>query len=304
MTGVRVVNANWEKERVALKQIREQVFVKEQNVHKELEWDGLDGQALHFIAFKDEQAVGCARLLENKKISRMAVLKEYRNQGIGRQIIDHIKRYASQKRYTLLQLSAQCHAFEFYRQSGFNAHSSPYEDADIPHINMECRVFSQDSGLDYTTNQDTKLYHGIHPIEALGYLDIMLSQCKRTLTLCISDLSHPLCRNPSLLRKIQLLARKNRHFKTHILIGQYQPSYNDHTLFKMMNRLSSFVEIRTCKDSINNHWVIDDTAWFEFDGNESRACYSDRARTKHFMERFNRWWHHAKVIQGARHLSI
>jgi len=306
MTGIRVVSTQWEHDRALLREIREQVFILEQGVPKDLEWDNLDASAEHFIAYDGRDAVGCARLIDHKKIGRMAVLASHRQRGVGREILDHIKRHAAQKRYTRLELSAQCHAYHFYRQCGFNATSTPYEDADIPHVDMDCLVFSQDTNANpkYQAGHDTTIYHGTSLLEAKGYLDLSLSQANRSLVLCIKDISHPLCQYESLINRIKLLARTKRHFKTYILLGSYHPTYNDHPLFKLADRLPSYVEIRTTQDPIPCQWLIDSQMWFDFDGVESRACYSDRPKIQNFMERFNKWWQTAKQPLDARRLSI
>jgi len=305
MHNIKVIGASWKKEREALKQIREQVFILEQGVPQNLEWDELDEAAEHFIAYAGNEVVGCARLIDHKNIGRMAVLKAYRNQDIGRKIIDHIKRYASQKRYTLLQLSAQCHAFEFYRRCGFNACSTPYEDADIPHIDMECRVFSQSTEpSQYSLSHDSNLYTGTTPLQAKGYLDILLSQCGNRMLLCFDDLSHPLAKDYGLISKIKFLIKSNRHFKVQILLAKYHPSNNDHGLFKLMSKLPSFIDIRQNSEASGNIWLMDNTAWFTAGNTSSRACYAARGDVKNETERFNRWWQHAKAIQSARRLSI
>ncbi len=305
MQGITVKNVTWSKDRVDLKSIRRDVFVLEQGVDQDLEWDGKDEEAEHYLAYIDGEAVGCARLLDHKKIGRMAVLKLYRGKGIGKEILDHIKRHASQKRYTLLQLSAQCHAYEFYSRSGFNACSQPYIDAGMAHIDMECRVFSQEeSQYQYAFSQDQNIYHGNSTIETAGFFEIMLSQCRRALTLSINDLSHPLTHDPQLLSKISQLARQQKHFKAYILLNNYHASHNDHPLFKLMHKLPSFVKIRNSTENIPNQFLVDGTAWFNLNGNASKVCYSDRSRTKQFMEQFNRSWHQAKELQGARRLSI
>ena len=306
MTRIKVRSTTWDQDRVSLKEIRNQVFIHEQGVSERLEWDKEDTSCEHFVAYMDNEAVGCARLVGNKKIGRMAVLKAYRGKGIGKEILDHIKRHASQKRYTRLELSAQCHAYEFYRSCGFTAHSSPYEDANIPHIDMELRVFShdEDSKSQYYKNSDSDIYHGKSHLEAEGYLDILLSQSHRSIILCINNMQHPLINHEGLINRIKIASRANKHFKTYILVSNYHPSFNDTALFKLADRLPSFIEIKTSSDNIPTHWVFDSNAWMDFDGSESRFCYSDRAKIKHFMERFNKWWSHGKHIMDTRRLSI
>ena len=306
MSNIKVIGAQWSKDRSTLKEIRTEVFVREQGVPEELEMDSLDTTAEHFIAYDNDKPVGCARLIDNKKIGRMAVLSSHRNSGVGKLILDHIKRYAAQKRYTLLQLSAQCHAYNFYQLSEFKAYSKPYEDAGIPHIDMELRTFSKetDHGGQYQLGSDTEIYHGENILEAAGYFDMALSQCSKSLVLALTDLSHPLCNHAHLLEKIKQQARKNRHFKVYILLANYHASYNEHPIFRLADRLPSFIEIKQCNNSFSNQFVIDGVCWFELEGNTSRVCYADRSKTKHFMERFNIWWQGAKSIGNARRLSI
>ncbi len=95
MQGITVKNVTWSKDRVDLKNIRRQAFVLEQKVDQNLEWDGKDESAEHYLAYIDGQTVGCARLLDHKKIGRMAALKAYRGKGVGNEVTDHIKRHAS-----------------------------------------------------------------------------------------------------------------------------------------------------------------------------------------------------------------
>jgi len=306
MTRIKVTSTTWDKDRVSLKEIRNQVFIQEQGVDERLEWDKEDAKCEHFVAYIDNEAVGCARLVDNKKIGRMAVLKAYRGKGVGKEMLDHIKRHASQRRYTRLELSAQCHAYEFYRSSGFSACSSPYEDAGIAHIDMELRVFSQDENTtgQFNIHSDDKIYHGETPLEASGYFDILLSQCRRSMIFCLTDARHPLCNHGNLLSKIKRLAKINKHFKVYILIASYHPSFNDTPLFKLAERLPSFIEIKTTNDAISQHLTFDGSAWMDLYNNESRFCYSDKAKVKHFMERFNKWWAHGKHILDTKRLSI
>jgi predicted GNAT family N-acyltransferase len=306
MTRIKVSSATWDKDRVSLKGIRNQVFIIEQGVSERLEWDNEDAKCQHFIAYINNEAVGCARLVDNKKVGRMAVLKAYRGKSIGKEILDHIKRYASQKRYTRLELSAQCHAYMFYRNSGLTACSAPYNDAGIPHIDMELRVFSHNevTNSQYDMDSDNHIYHAKDNIESQGYIDILLSQCNRSIILCLNDTQHPLINHEHLLSKIKLLARTNKHFKTYILINNHHVNSYGSALFKLADRLPSFIEIKTTANTIPSHCFFDSRAWIDLNGSESRFCYSDRAKVRHFMERFNKWWNHGKHIRDTRRISI
>lgn len=123
----------------SLTMIREKVFIEEQKVTSQLEWDGMDKEAIHFLAFKDEKAIGCARALVIEycmQLGRIAVLKEYRGEGIGSALIEKAMTTAKLNQLSAIYISAQCHAIDFYKKFGFEVTSDIYLDAEIPHRDM------------------------------------------------------------------------------------------------------------------------------------------------------------------------
>ncbi len=116
--------------------IRSSVFIKEQHVPVELEWDEFDNDSTHILAYYDNKAVGTARLLNDGHIGRMAVLKAYRNRNIGGNMLKYILKLAKTKSNHKIELSAQEHAIDFYKKYGFSVTSDVYLDAGIPHYNM------------------------------------------------------------------------------------------------------------------------------------------------------------------------
>ena len=124
---------------VPLTMIREKVFIEEQKVMPQLEWDGMDEEAIHFLVYKDAKAIGCARaiVIENHmQLGRMAILKEYRGEGIGSNLIEKVITTAKLNQLSLIDISAQCHAIDFYKKFGFKVISDIYLDAEIPHRDM------------------------------------------------------------------------------------------------------------------------------------------------------------------------
>lgn len=127
----------WESAKQDIKPIRETVFIQEQHVPAELEWDGLDKESIHMLAIlEDNTPVGTARLLSNGHIGRMAVLREYRNMGIGSAMLSALLEYARKHQINDLFLLAQTQAISFYEQYGFSATGEIFMDADIPHRKM------------------------------------------------------------------------------------------------------------------------------------------------------------------------
>jgi len=130
----------WIDEYELLTMIREKVFIEEQEVTSQLEWDGMDNDAIHFLAFKDKKGVGCARafVIQNRmQLGRMAVLKKYRGEGIGSALIETAITLAKLNQLSGIYISAQCHAINFYKKFGFEVTSDIYLDAEIPHRDMK-----------------------------------------------------------------------------------------------------------------------------------------------------------------------
>lgn len=133
-----IQKVTWQTHAAQLKTVREQVFIVEQQVPINLEWDGLDEVAQHLLALNDAgEAIGCARLLGNGSIGRMAVLKLWRGLGIGSALLNVAIAHHHQQGIKTITLSAQVHAIPFYEKAGFKVCSELYLDANILHVHMQ-----------------------------------------------------------------------------------------------------------------------------------------------------------------------
>jgi len=133
----RVRPARWPEDREALRLVRETVFVQEQKVPAELEWDGMDQKCLHMLA-EDGQGnpIGTGRLLPDGHIGRMAVLREWRGRGVGSALLRALMEAGRQRGFEKMILAAQIQAMPFYEKAGFVAQGGIFDDAGIPHRNM------------------------------------------------------------------------------------------------------------------------------------------------------------------------
>lgn len=140
MTNLIIRLAQIPKELPQVYKIRYLVFQIEQGVDPTLEFDGKDESAHHLIAFLDEKAVGTARIrfLEGQtaKVERVAVLTEFRGQGIGRRLMDYIETFLAERQVTEVYMHAQKPVREFYQKLGFVLEGKEFEEAGIPHITM------------------------------------------------------------------------------------------------------------------------------------------------------------------------
>ena len=140
MKTLEILLLPWQQALQSAYPIRKQVFINEQGVPEELELDEFDSSAIHVLAYQGGQCVATARLVNlgngNAQIGRMAVLANFRGQGIGRQILEKLLLTAKAEGLSSVILHAQLTAIPFYKKLGFVAQGPTYDEAGIPHRNM------------------------------------------------------------------------------------------------------------------------------------------------------------------------
>lgn len=129
--------ANWTHDQNDLKQIRTEVFITEQHVPKDLEWDDDDKYCTHFLARKNGNAIATARLKTNGHIGRMAVLKPERGRSVGSKLLQFVLSYAKSQDLKSVYLNAQIDVIKFYEQYGFTPYGEEFLDAGIAHRAMK-----------------------------------------------------------------------------------------------------------------------------------------------------------------------
>jgi predicted GNAT family N-acyltransferase len=129
--------ADWHADNKAICRVRRQVFIEEQQVPENLEWDGLDESCSHVLATDSkEQPVATARMTPDGHIGRMAVLPEWRQQGVGSAMLKLLVDRAQASGLTEVMLNAQSYATGFYAGHGFEISGKEFMDANIPHRKM------------------------------------------------------------------------------------------------------------------------------------------------------------------------
>ncbi|WP_423453698.1 YbgC/FadM family acyl-CoA thioesterase [Ottowia sp. VDI28] len=121
--------------------VRTEVFVEEQGIAQEDEWDEADATAVHaLVRNRLGQPVGTGRLLQDSagvaRIGRMAALHPLRGAGIGQAVMAALEQAARDRGDTQVVLSAQRSAEDFYRRLGYAPNGEPYEEVGIAHIPM------------------------------------------------------------------------------------------------------------------------------------------------------------------------
>jgi YbgC/YbaW family acyl-CoA thioester hydrolase len=138
---VDVRTGSWAQLGDAAQAIRTAVFVQEQQIPADLEWDAADAVAVHALACNRLRApLATGRLLEHVpgvgKIGRMAVLPAWRGSGVGRQVLDALMQAARERGDREVLLHAQCSAEPFYQRAGFTSRGPRFDEAGIPHVEM------------------------------------------------------------------------------------------------------------------------------------------------------------------------
>jgi len=128
--------ADWQADRDILRALRQEVFVREQSVPADMEWDEFDAQSRHVVAMMDSIPIGTGRLLPDGHIGRMAVLRAWRGKGAGSALLTVLMEIARELGMHRVQLNAQVQALPFYLSHGFQAEGEEFLDAGIPHRRM------------------------------------------------------------------------------------------------------------------------------------------------------------------------
>jgi predicted GNAT family N-acyltransferase len=140
MDSLEIKTVQYQDSMVAINQIRTKVFQEEQGVSAELEFDGLDASAIHFLAYVNSKAVGTARIREIDadavKIERLAVLPDYRKQGLGKQLMRSALSTIAQRGKCLVIVHAQVYIAQLYQQLGFAIVGEQFNEAGISHVKM------------------------------------------------------------------------------------------------------------------------------------------------------------------------
>ena len=140
MTSIEIKTVQYQDEITAIKYIRTKVFQEEQGVSAELEFDGLDPDVLHLLAYIQDEAVGTTRIREidrhTAKIERLAVLPDARKQGVATNLMSAALDAISQQNKTTVIVHAQEYIASLYHQLGFAIVGEKFSEAGIPHVKM------------------------------------------------------------------------------------------------------------------------------------------------------------------------
>ncbi|WP_446380408.1 GNAT family N-acetyltransferase [Coleofasciculus sp. E2-BRE-01] len=140
MSHITFKTVNYKEYSAAIQGVRRSVFHIEQGVDPSLDLDGKDETADHILAYVENQAVGTVRVRyldhQTAKIERLAVLSEFRGQGIGKRLMQEALNIAANKQINTVVIHAQDYVKSLYLKLGFLPEGELFEEAGISHVKM------------------------------------------------------------------------------------------------------------------------------------------------------------------------
>lgn len=323
---IHVVPVDWSSHQQQLNEVRDAVFVQEQGVPRELEWDGLDANASHFLAINEAgQAIGCARLLDTGQIGRMAVVASERGRGTGRRLLDAAIEKARQDGHGEVFVHAQTQVARFYREAGFLPEGKEFMEADIPHIAMRMIlpvefqpsreplaspvIVPQASDAD-DARAGLRHLHG-EP-ECIDALTACIAEPSRALLIYSQYLDHTLFDRTEVVEALSRFVRSAPPATLKILIHSSQPMVSrGHQLLELARRIDSKIEIRKVPDELasdvhtylvwdqRGYWLMPD--YRDYDG---LTNLYDPVQSSRLAERFDYLWNLSSPDPELRILRI
>lgn len=284
-----------------LRAVRETVFVHEQNVPLELEWDALDPLSHHMIA-RDAggRPIGTGRLTPERKLGRMAVLNEWRGRGVGDALLLALLAKARELGWPAVSLHAQVSAEDFYARHGFLPEGDRFEEAGIEHQTMRLAL------------------HGATAIAeraaAVAMTRAIALQARRSLVIYSRELDPGLFDVPSVLDALRRLAtRRAGGTEIRILLQDAAaPQRALAPLLPLAQRLPSVFAIRAVADPVDlpypSAYLANDAGgWYfrpfgnRFDG---EVALYDPGHARQLRESFAQVWERSRPCTELRALGI
>lgn len=324
---INVISTTWEEDEVTLRALREAVFINEQQVPPDLEWDEHDQSATHFLAFNDKQEpVGTARLMTTGQLGRMAVLPPYRKQGFGGALLRKAIKEAQHQGMDEVILYAQTHALPFYEKFGFTAYDDEFMDAGIPHRRMRLAItpltqssVSTHKGLPDLTSVDaprlgeTKISYLLQTSgEFSTLLNFLMAQAKHSIRLLSADLDYPLLDNEIFIGHLSKLLCSNPRANFKMLIHNTDNFHErPHRLIPLARRITSSLEIKKCNPKYASpgavYMIIDNVGLCyrpSFETYEGFINANYPRKCAELIHDFNYLWEHALPENDIRTFTI
>lgn len=310
--------ASWEADSAALMAVREAVFIVEQEVPREEEFDELDPTSVHVLARDaDGRPVGTGRLTPEHKIGRMAVLTEWRGRGVGDALLRTLLEHAHARSYGEIELNAQVTAIKFYEKAGFEATGEEFLEAGIRHRTMRLALGPRETvvrALDRVrTTTEPKPLSAETLVEAQHCVDGLVADARHKLWIYTRDLDRFLFDREPLIEALKRVALSGRGAELRILVQESVGAVRDgNRLLHLATRIGSYIHMRTpVAEEDRNYpsaFVLNDQGGYFFRQLGSRYDGEGNAHApgKHraLLEYFERVWERSEEDPELRRMPI
>lgn len=311
-----IETATWDVDQADLRAVREQVFLIEQSIPPEDEWDALDTTSRHVIARDtDGQPIGTGRLTPEHDIGRMAVVAAWRGNGVGAAILRVLLEQACTLGYPSIELRAQSHAIRFYSQQGFEAHGEEFLECGIPHqlMRMDLTPLSGRAAAPLPPRPEPRILIVEDLTQAKAAIADLLAAARHGISIYTRDLDAALLDNQATLDAIKRIARSGPSAQVRILVHEPRKAVMDgHRLIALAQRLPSAIALRTPVDERDlqypSAFIITDAGGYLFrnlgsrvEGEGSTYAPGRNAQLRNF---FDQVWERSTPGADIRQLSV
>jgi predicted GNAT family N-acyltransferase len=308
--------ASWERDIADLRAVREPVFLVEQNIPAEMEWDELDAKSRHVLARDREgRPIGTGRLTPEHGIGRMAVLAEWRGKGVGEAIMRVLLEQARLLGYPDVELHAQSHAIPFYAKLGFEPFGDEFVECEIPHRMMHLALPPLVGRVPdpLPPKPPERILMAGDRSEALAAITDLLADARYEIAIYTRDLDPDLFDVPATLEAIKRIALSGRHAQVRIIVQEpRRPLADGHRLITLAQRLPSTIAIRTPVDEHDlkypSAFLINDHRGYFFRvlGTRLEGDGSTYAPGRHsqLRELFDQAWERSTPSEELRQLAF
>ncbi|MEO9078930.1 MAG: GNAT family N-acetyltransferase [Rhodanobacter sp.] len=307
--------AEWSREdqRAALLDLRRIVFIEEQHVPEQRERDGLDTDCWHVLARDESGApIGCGRLTPTHKIGRMAVLPNWRDQGVGAALLRALIARARAQGWPEVALDAQVTAIRFYQREGFTAHGEEFQDAGLAHRAMRMALPVTNGQLDHPW-RDVGLLAANTFNEVIAARLQLLADCRHQVAIHLPVLDNDSYTSVEELDELRRIATSGRTAQIRILLHDPETTLrNDHRLITLAQRLPSAFQIRIPVEDTDRAnvfaYLLNDVGGYLFRPEagrvQGRAARHDRASQIPLRQHFDEVWDRSERASMLQTLNI
>jgi predicted GNAT family N-acyltransferase len=313
----RIEPADFHADKNDLRTVRDAVFVTEQNIPVEIEWDELDRHSMHLIARDSEHnPIGTGRLTPERKIGRMAVLRAWRGQGVGKSLMAALLNEAQKRGWPEVSLNAQLPVVGFYEQFGFVKEGEIFIEAGIPHQSMRLRL------QPLATPKRRAVDAGRLSVPAIEFdnLDAAISatlkiitEARRKLGIYTPNLEYPLYGHPDIVTALRQFAIRSENGSARIIVQDAAMARGQaHPLLELAQKRPSAFQFRMPVQpedlQYSSAYIFNDRGGYLFRlfGDRYIGAWSPSlpGRNRQLTEEFERCWQRFQPCTELRVLNI